>query len=99
MARRSLVLAGALAVATTAASLGLARAAPRPMSRAEITAFDPSAEDLVERVLPAPAKRAIARHRERKRVKAMPESERMIILAAAQKRSRKAARRLRLQVA
>ncbi len=93
-ARRSIVLAGALAVATTGASLGLARSAPRPMSRAEITAMDPPTEDLVARVVPQPVKRAVSRHRERRRVRMMPEGERLIILRAAEKRLRKARRRL-----
>lgn len=94
MRRRSIVLASALAVATTAASIGLARAAPRPMSRQEIARIDPPADDMVAAVVPRPIKRALARISEANRRRRMSAAEAAIIEAAKVKRLRRNARRL-----
>jgi hypothetical protein len=81
-------LAMAAAVATMG-NIGLAKAAPRPMSRKEIERADPPMPDLLPAILPEVVTNAIDTMAERRRLARLPAGELAIIEAAEAKRRRR----------
>lgn len=83
--------AGTLMAATiaTMTSIGLAKAAPVPMSRKEIALADPPMPDLLPAMLPEPVTTVIDTMAERRRRKRLSARELAIIEAAEAKRQRR----------
>jgi len=86
-------LAMAAAVAMMG-NIGLAKAAPRPMSREELERLDPPMPDLPPAILPKRMTNAIDIMAERRRRKGLTAGELAIIEAAEAKRQRRQARNL-----
>lgn len=81
-------LAMAAAVATMS-NVGLAKAAPRPMSRKEIALADPPMPDLLPAILPEEMTSTIDSMAEKRRLARLPASELAAIKAAEAKRQRR----------
>jgi hypothetical protein len=86
-------LAMAAAVATMG-NIGLAKAAPRPMSRKEIERLDPPMPELLPAILPQAVTSTIDTMAEKRRLARLPAGERQIMGAAEAKRERQQMRRL-----
>jgi hypothetical protein len=81
------------AAVATMGNIGLARSAPRPMSRKEIERTDPPMPDLLPAILPEVVTSAIDITVEKRRLARLPAGELAIIEAAEAKRQRRQLRR------